>query len=114
MIKYWIMVAVLVAFFVTLLAVPGARIANRLGGHKPGSLWVKMIGALGVLWVALFICTSHKLGVVHLAYYTEARLRVAKDQLGGAMGGLALALLTRRFPRERVHGNEGIPIKGVV
>ena len=105
MTKLLIVLAVLFAYFFALAIVPPAASSRFLKLRRESKLWARLIGIMGIIWIALTLAVDARLHLFQLTYRTKTTLTTTRNTLGGVVIGLLLALHTERFDRREVdHG----------
>src|SRR5437773_2364965 len=91
----------LLLLFFSALAFLGRTSSRRLLRLKNESrIWVRLIGILGILWVALVIVTDWKPNFVEVSPYARVVLLKIRHYVGGIVIGLFFALRTQDAERK--------------
>jgi hypothetical protein len=76
-------------------------VAGILRLQIPCERWTRMIGFLGLLWVALALATSKSIAILTVPPTAKVGLTIARHYLGGGIVGLVFGLGARRQDGER-------------
>jgi hypothetical protein len=79
----------------TLLFLHEEKSAWLLGLRIRSRLWVRIIGALGVVWVGLAVITNRELALFQMSADRAAELTMIRHYVAGAICGLFLAVYTK-------------------
>src|SRR5690242_13684438 len=93
------LITVLLAAVFSVLTFAPTKTSSELLGIRPESkLWIRLAGILGLVSIALGLTIDYS-RALELSVRTEKTLFMLKHYCGGAIVGLFVAMLTKRYEK---------------